>query len=270
MRIGISTYTYTWAFGVPGSEPRELMSPFDLINKAVTMGVECVQIADNFPLHKMADQDLKRLAEYAGAKKVVIEAGSRGLTEKNLQIYITIAEKISSPILRMVIDNENYRPHTEDVVAIIRNAIPEFKSRNIILALENHDRLHASVFRDIIEKTGSEFAGICLDCVNSMAIGEGIETVVDLLGPYTVNLHVKDFSVKRVHHKMGFIIEGTPAGHGLLDLEMILGKLKDYNRCQSAILELWTPPEQDIGLTIRKEREWANNSIVYLKKKFNK
>ncbi len=94
----------------------------------------------------------------------------------------------------------------------------QLESRGIILALENHDRLHASVFRDIVEASSSNNVGICLDCVNSMGIGEDIETVLKFLAPYTVNLHIKDFSVKRVSHKMGFVIEGTPAGQGLLNL----------------------------------------------------
>lgn len=269
MRIGVSTYTYTWSFGVPGSEPQIKMTPFDLINRAVALGADCIQIADNFPLHRLTEQDLSELAEYACSRKIGIEIGSRGLTDKNLQTYLFIARILSSPILRMVIDQDNYKPDPDDVVAIIRNLDTELKKHKVILALENHDRLHASVFRSIIDKAGSDFAGICLDCVNSMGIGEGIETVIDILAPYTVNLHVKDFNVKRVYHKMGFIIEGTPAGKGLLDLGMIIEKLGRYNKCQSAILELWTPPEQDIGLTMTKEHDWAVESITYMKKKIH-
>lgn len=266
MQIGVSTYTYTWSFGVPGSEPNAKMTPYDLINRASEFGIDCIQIADNYPLNELSDNELHMLMEYAHQKGIIIEVGSRGLTEENLDIYLKIAEKLYSPILRMVIDQENYRPEPEDVTAIIRNAIPELKSRNITLVLENHDRLHAKVFRDIVESIASEFAGICLDCVNSMGIGEGIETVIDTLGPYTVNLHVKDFNVKRVFHKMGFIIEGTPAGKGLLDMEFVLEKLSKFRKCRSAILELWTPPEENIGLTLAKEHRWAIESIGYMKK----
>ncbi|HEX2395733.1 MAG TPA: TIM barrel protein [Bacteroidales bacterium] len=266
MQIGVSTYTYTWSFGVPGSEPKVKMTPYDLIRRASEFGIDCIQIADNYPLHQLTDTELHTLMEYAHQIGITIEVGSRGLTGENLEKYLKIAEKLYSPILRMVIDQENYRPEPEDVVAIIRNALPELKARNIILALENHDRLHAKVFREIVESIASEFAGICLDCINSMGIGEGIETVIDILAPYTVNLHVKDFNVKRVYHKMGFIIEGTPAGKGLLNMEMILEKLSKNSKCRSAILELWTPPEQNIELTVAKEHRWAIESIGYMKK----
>lgn len=266
MQIGVSTYTYTWSFGVAGSEPDSKMTTYDLINRASEFGIDRVQIADNYPLNELSDNELHMLMEYAHQKGIVIEAGSRGLTEHNLENHIKIAEKLYSPILRMVIDQENYRPGPEDVIAIVINAIPELKSRNIVLALENHDRFHAKVFRYIIDSIASEFAGICLDCVNSMGIGEGIETVIDILGPSTVNLHVKDFNVKRIYHKMGFMIEGTPAGKGLLNMGFVLDKLSEYKKCGSAILELWTPPEDNIELTIAKEHRWAIESIEYMKK----
>lgn len=70
--------------------------------------------------------------------------------------------------------------------------------------------------------------GICLDSVNSMGAGEGIETIVEVLSPYTVNLHVKDFVVQRVYHMMGFVVEGRPAGQGMLPLEYLLEKLEPH------------------------------------------
>ena len=102
-----------------------------------------------------------------------------------------------------------------------------------------------------------------------MGIGEGIETVLENLAPYTVNLHVKDFSVKRVSHNMGLVVEGTPAGKGFLNLPAVLQKLGIYGKCRSAILELWTPPEKEIADTILKEAKWADESIEYLKSVFN-
>jgi hypothetical protein len=41
-------------------------------------------------------------------------------------------------------------------------------------------------------------------------------------------------------------------------------------KCQSAILEQWTPPEETIEETIEKEARWAEQSIKYLKNILNK
>ena len=96
-----------------------------------------------------------------------------------------------------------------------------------------------------------------------------MEEVVRILGPMTVNFHIKDFSIRRVSHMMGFIIEGTPAGKGMLPVEKIVDILDKYQKCQSAILELWTPPEQEIEKTIQKEEKWTLESVQYLKPFFD-
>lgn len=264
MLKGISTYTYTWAIGVPGSMPAEPMSACSLISKAADMKVDCVQLADNLPLTDLDAGELAKIRSYARQHNVGIEIGGRGLTGENLSRYIDLAVFFESPILRMVIDAIDYQPDLDTIVAVIRNAAGRLESSRIMLAIENHDRLHAAAFREIVERSGSRFAGICLDCVNSMGIGEGIDTVLGILAPYTVNLHIKDFTVRRVSHKMGFIIEGTPAGKGMLDLPAVLERLKPYDKCRSAILELWTPPAGSLRETLEREENWALESILYV------
>jgi sugar phosphate isomerase/epimerase len=266
MLVGIGTYTYTWSFGVPGSTPPHPMSLYDLIDKAVKFRVDCIQIADNFPLLDQHPEELTEIREYALNNHISIEIGGRGLTEGNLEHYIELAAFFSSPVLRMIIDQLEYKPDMDTVVSVIRNALNSLESNGVTLALENHDRLHSSVFRQIIETVGHDNAGICLDCVNSMGIGEGIETVLENLVPYTVNLHVKDFSVSRVSHNMGLVIEGTPAGKGFLNLPEVLRKLGSYGKCRSAILELWTPPDETLAKTMEREEAWAHESILYMNK----
>ncbi len=269
MQTGISTYTYTWAIGVPGSEPGNPMSVFALISKAAAFKVDCVQLADNLTLNWTDNEEMDNIRQFAQNHHIQIEIGGRGLTPENLQRHIEMAVYFGSPIVRMVIDGNDYCPDMDTILSVIRNSLGDLESNGIILALENHDRLHASSFRDIVENSGSSNVGICLDCVNSIGIGEDIETVLKCLAPYTVNLHIKDFSVKRVSHKMGFVIEGTPAGRGLLNLPNIIERLLPYNRCNSGILELWTPPAEDLQETIRREDSWARESVSYIKQILN-
>jgi 3-oxoisoapionate decarboxylase len=265
MRPGLSSYTYTWAVGVPGSVPAKPMSAFDLIDKTFSSGLNLVQIADNLPLENWTSEQLHDLAGYAGNKNVAIEMGGRGLTPEHTIKCLQAAEALHSPILRMVIDEPGFEPDLQSVIRIILDLLPRFESRKIRLAIENHDRFKAREFEEIIRSVGSEWVGICLDSVNSMGAGEGFEEVSNILLPYTINLHVKDFTIKRVSHKMGMVIGGVPAGKGMLDISGIIKKLTILNRCQSAILELWTPPENLPEETVKKEDEWAAESIRYLK-----
>lgn len=265
MQLGISSYTYTWAVGVPGSFPVKTFSAHDLIDKASFADVSLVQIADNLSIENYSSEELKNLVRYAKDKNVSIEFGSRGMTAEHTMKCLQIAMELSSPILRMVIDGPGYEPDIQLTINIIKDLLPEFKSRNISLAIENHDRFKAREFEKIVQSIGSERVGICLDSVNSMGAGEGFEEVSRILLPYTINLHIKDFTIRRATHKMGIIIEGAPAGKGMLNIEELVNKLYFIDSCKSAVLELWTPPESDIEDTIAKEDKWAKESIEYLR-----
>ena len=269
MQAGISSYTFTWAIGVPGFIPSWPMSEIDLVNQAEMLGVKVLQIADNLPLHLFDEERLNVLLRHADDKGILIEVGARGLSPDNLETYILLAEKCRSEILRFVIDTELYTPDLPEIVAIILNVLPELKKRSIVLAIENHDRLKAMEFEQIIEQCHSEHVGICLDSVNSLGAGEDVMRISEILAPHTVNFHVKEFMVQRIGHKMGFTVEGVPLGAGMLPLESILNML-DPGKCHSAILEQWTPPSTKLEETIKKEGQWAIESINELKRILDK
>jgi sugar phosphate isomerase/epimerase len=263
MQLGLSTYTYTWAIGVHGSEPEKPMTVFDLIERTNSLGVKVLQIADNLPLEKFSIPELEQIKQFADHRGIRIEVGARWMTFDRLKMYLNIARMMDSPILRFVIDGSGFEPNLEEIHSIIGHIVPELEKLNICLVIENHDRLLSREFVEIVQRSGSKNVGICLDTVNSMGAGEGLETVIGLLAPFTMNLHVKEFSIRRVSHKMGFVIEGVPLGKGMLPVAELISRVSSH--CQSAILEQWTPPEPTIQETIKKENEWAEESILYLK-----
>ena len=265
MKAGISSYTYTWAIGVPGKEPDSPMTVYQLIDKATELDVGVIQLADNMPLHHYSENELMLIHKRSKDLNIQIEVGARKMTPENLERYINLAVLFNSPILRFVIDGDGFKPELNEVHAVVHKAIPLLKSNNVILAIENHDRFKATEFVEIVEKADTPWVGICLDSVNSMGAGEGLETVIEKLAPYTVNLHVKEFSVKRIFHQMGFVVEGCPLGTGMLPVDELIQKVSD--KCHSAILEQWTPPEQTLTETIQKEALWAQSSINFLKNK---
>jgi len=135
----------------------------------------------------------------------------------------------------------------------------------VILAIENHDRFTTAQFIELLRRVDSPCARICLDTVNSFGAMEGPGTVLDALLPFTVNLHVKDFVVRRRSHQMGFEIEGAPAGQGRLNIPDILRRLEVFQPAASAVLELWTPPAPTIEETVAREQTWALQSVAYLR-----
>ena len=79
MRLGLSSYTYTWAVGVPGDAPARPMTAIDLVRRAAALGVRLVQIADNLPLDRLPEAELRDLEAEAIRLEVAIEVGTRGI-----------------------------------------------------------------------------------------------------------------------------------------------------------------------------------------------
>jgi sugar phosphate isomerase/epimerase len=266
-RLGIGSYALAWSAGVPGyPSPAAPLDALGLVRFAAAQGVGLVQIADNLPLGALTADDHAALRAEADRLGVAVEVGTRGIARDHLLSYLGIAKAFDSPILRVVVDTAQHHPTPDEIVATLLDLLPEFESAGVVLAIENHDRFQARGLAQIIEEIGSPQVGICLDTVNSFGALEGPAQVVSVLAPYVVNLHVKDFSIRRADHNMGFVLTGTPAGEGMLNLPWLFEVLNRYGRRYNAILELWTPPQADVDATAALEQQWAEQSVLNLRR----
>ena len=265
MKLGIGSYTYTWAVGVPGTMPAQPLSYEGLLAQAAELGVNVVQYADNLPLEVLAEGDLHALARQAEQLGIQVEVGTRGIEADHLRRFVEIAQIFGAPFVRVVIDTPEQKPSAEDTTSLLSPLREAFSTAGIRLALENHTRFSCRTLAWLVETLGSDWVGICLDTVNSMGALEGTEEVMRTLGRYAVNLHVKDFAVTRLEHTLGFLVEGRPAGQGRLDVPWMMGELQRLGHDPNAILELWTPPEEQLEDTIAKEARWAQESVAYLR-----
>lgn len=264
MQLGLGSYACAWAIGVPGYPVQKPMDAFAFVELARELGFSLVQLADNLPLHTLSDSEQQRLIEHTQTLNLTIEVGTRGIQREHLATYLEIAKKFNSRLLRVVVDSGNHHPNPDEVIRLVADVLADFESANIIMAIENHDRFSAKTLADIIKTLSSNHVGICLDTVNSFGSLEGPNVVIETLAPYTVNLHIKDFDIRRADHNMGFTIFGTPAGQGRLELPKLIEHLKQYGKCKTGVLELWPSPEQTVEATIRKERGWLKQSASYL------
>jgi sugar phosphate isomerase/epimerase len=263
MRLGLSTYTFTWEVGVPGHEPLRPLSPVALIRRTRSLGLGLVQFADNLPLHQLREPELDRIAAEAEAQRVDLEFGTRGIGP-HLRRYAQLAQRFGARFVRIVLDAGDDRPTVAEAVHRLSVFEAEFRQRGLQLAIENHDRFCVDEFAEIVARLGN-WSGICLDTANSLGALEPPRTVVARLGPLAVNLHLKDFTIRRHSHQMGFEIEGTPAGSGLLNIPWLLAQLDSVSRTRTAVLELWTPPASTVEATVARETAWAATSLEYLR-----
>jgi len=266
MQLGLSTYTYGWAVGVPGYEPAHPLDEQGLLDRAQRHGVKLVQVCDNLPLQRLPEERIARFSERAMRERVTVEIGFQRLTVDRMAEMAAVARRVGAKLIRCVIDGADHHPSPAQAVETLREVQPMLEG--LTLGIENHDRFPVRTLRSIVETVGSERIGICLDTANSLGAGEGLATVVSELAPLTVNLHVKDFHITRLPHLMGFAVQGRPAGAGMLDVGWLLEQLAPFRRCRTAVLELWTPPESAVDSTVAKEEAWAAQSLEYLKPLF--
>lgn len=266
MKLGIGSYAYAWSIGVPGHRPDFPMDVFSFVKAAAALDVSLVQIADNLPLHKLQPEKLKQLIDFCRSLQVEVEVGTRGLYIDRVKQYLDIACQFKSPFLRLVVDDKGFEPEVDEIVQRVRNLLPTLKDKNIMLAIENHDRFRAKQLAQIVENTDPRWVGICLDTANSLGAGEGIGEAMEHLATYTVNLHIKDIRITRVSSNMGFMVSGCPAGEGVIDIPELLDTLSNNPNFFSVTLELWPDFREDLEHTISTEHIWVQQSIGYIKK----
>ncbi len=263
MELGISSFTFGWAVQYGR------LNAAALVERAVAWreggyNIRRVQFGDNLSLHALSPADLDDLRRRLDAARLTPEVGLRGLTPEHLAQYVDVAKALGAPLIRAVIDRGHYEPDEAAVVAVIRAALPALERHDLTLGLENHDRWPADVFDRVIRGIDSPHVGVCLDTANSLGLGEGIDHILARLGPHAVNLHVKDYAIRRLDHTQGFVIEGRPAGAGMLDIHRVIDHIRGSGRCRSATLELWTVPGETPEQTIDKEHQAALASIRFV------
>ncbi len=262
--LGLGSYGVAWNIGVPGYEPPATpLDAFGLLRLADDLGLRLVQYADNLPLDALSVDQQARLRDEARAHQIAIEVGTRGIQTDHLHRWIELATYFGSPILRVVVDTKTHHPDPAEVVTLVRAALPALTAAGITLAIENHDRFKAQTLAGIIETIDDPHVGICLDTVNSFGALEGPDLVVAALGRHVVNLHVKEFIVRRLPHNMGFEVTGCPAGQGMLDLPWLLNAL--HGRTFNAVIETWLAPDASMQITTATELDWVRQSVTYLR-----
>ena len=264
MRLGIGTYTYMWSIGFPGAEPEVPMRALDLLNKAVEMGAKVVQFGPNLPLFEMPPAELDEVLAASREMDLELEIGTRGVETPRLRRLIDFTVRCGASLLRTVPEIEGRIPASGELTELLRAIEPHLRQAGVRLAMEN-SLMRASAMSEALRECNSEYLGITLDTVNSLAIPEGTDEVAEALAAWTSCLHVKDFAVTREWHMMGFRVEGRPAGQGQLNVPRLLQLLESAGAKCNAIVELWPPPQASLRETIALEHQWAEESVTYLR-----
>ena len=173
MRLGIGSYTYPWAVGIPGHRPAQPMTAADLLDKAassVCASCRSATICRWTRCRKRSWTELRQVGPATGNRRS--KSAHEASSPDHLRRHLELAAYFGSPILRVVIDTAGHHPSLDEVVDLLGPWRGELERADVCLAIENHDRFSAEQFRDIVTRLDSPHVGICLDTVNSFgAVG---------------------------------------------------------------------------------------------------
>ena len=264
-RIGIGSWTYPWAVGtVRDCRPKQPMSPSGLVRQAAELGVKVVQIADNLPLDELTIAELKDLRMLSQDYGIDLQVGTRGVDRSHLLKYLEIALQLEARLIRTMESRQGLPAAISEIEKNVSLVLPEFIQAGVSIALENYEAYSTSDLAGLINTINNPKLGICLDVVNSLGALESTDQILENLASLTINLHLKDFTIQRLDHLMGFVLLGRPVGQGRLPLEQIFKRLARFQHRPDVIVELWTPFTKTLEETLALERTWATESLHHL------
>jgi hypothetical protein len=127
---------------------------------------------------------------------------------------------------------EEFMQATIDVFRAVKTQAQDIGVR---IALENHaGDMQAREARTIIEESGKDFVGACLDTGNPMWVMENPLVTMEVLGPYTLTTHVRDSVV--FEHPRGGAAQWVALGDGDVDWAAFLALYRQL--CPQAPLQL--------------------------------
>jgi sugar phosphate isomerase/epimerase len=103
-------------------------------------------------------------------------------------------------------------------------AVPIVEKHRMRLGIENHKDWRVDQQVALLQHYSSEYLGVTLDTGNNLTVLDDPMEVVELLAPYTFNVHFKDMAAEE--YEKGFLLSEVPLGEGLLDLKRIVATVR--------------------------------------------
>ncbi len=125
--------------------------------------------------------------------------------------------------------------HMEASIKVFRAARSKVLDQGVKIALENHSGdMQAHEVRTIIEESGKDLVGSCLDLGNPVWCVEDPLLALETLAPYVVTTHVRDSVV--YEHPRGAAGQWVAMGDGSIDLKEIMERYRVL--CPKAAMQL--------------------------------
>lgn len=266
MQLGLGSYAFRWSIGTPAFHPDRPATLADVIDETAELGCSLLQIADSAEMEAMSTSDLREFRAQAEDRGVRLQTGTTGLTNERMLRFLAITGTLGGDMVRLVLDSDDAHPGRVGAEAILKSVAPRFEDKGVAIAIENHFLTPSPELVEIIENVASPAVGACLDTANSVMIGEWPTTTIELLAPYALCMHLKDYAVVPDEHGVGGHVVGRLLGEGSLDIHGALAAVRPADERLhgelAVVLEQWLPLHQDPKTTVEEERRWREFNVA--------
>jgi len=236
-RVGAVSYSYQYSIGLfsYSDRPGERMDVFGFVSATREAGGEVAQIFHTM-LNGLGADDLARLRSHAVDVDMALEIHGGGAQREDFEVTLQQAAALGVKVVGCSFGMLT-RPDKIGTMAGWDEHLDACRTRygqlllaaaplGITVGVENHLDLTVAELRDMVEAAESPNAGVILDVGNTIGTLDDPVEAAEILGPYTVATHYKDFAIEEVTR--GFRFTMVPLGAGSLDLPSITRKLLEH------------------------------------------
>lgn len=250
MRLGIDSYSLRW----------QGWDAFQLLEYSAKVGLDNVHFSERRNFASLEPDYLIGLKRRADELGLAVEVGMGsfdrlsnsfrkefGTGEEQLGQLLRAAKIVGSPVVRCYLGSQTDRlgavtiqQHLDECVRTLRAVAPLARDLGVKVAVENHGGvdLLARELLWLVEESGADAVGVCLDTGNPTYGGEDPVVTTEILAPYVVTSHVRDSRVWAA--EQGAMAQWVPMGQGNVDLPRILRILAERSPNPPIDLEIIT------------------------------
>ncbi len=228
---------------------------FEFLDYCAQWKAKVVHFSEIRFLGGLGDEHLRKVRAHAEQKGIEIEIGMRsicptskafdpkqGTAEEQITRMLHAARVAGSPIVRCFLGTFADRTspggidaRIDDTVKVLRAMRTRVQDSGLKIAVENHaGDMQARELKRLIEESGKDFVGACLDSGNPLWALEDPHLTLEMLAPYVLTSHIRDTAVWRV--PQGAAVAWVRMGEGNVGIDDYVGK---YQRlCPGRALSL--------------------------------
>lgn len=243
MRLGLTVSGATFSAGLHPDSPRPKARPEQVIEQAVAFGLDGVEL----PLSLLDESNVSAAAELIHDHGLFVTIAAGGYRMDRLGEAIQYAERLGAATVRTVVGGAKiggdrrplagrWKEFVDEVQDGLREVTKYAESRNIDVAVENHQDLASEELLWLCETIDSPRFGITLDTGNPLATAEEPLDFVRRVGPFVKNVHLKDYWIYLSEE--GFRLVRCSLGQGMVDFREIVRILAGCSPDVTMSLEL--------------------------------